>query len=500
MNGELKSARNCGVPIISVLSADEPATVTDIAGKLKESPLVQYDCVRGLMGLNDAGITAIQAVLGDSDPVLFTDPTTAISAITDKAPERTVLIAIGAQRYLSDEKTCQAIANARDPFKRTQRTIILVSSFGTQLPADLSQDIYQISDNPPDETERETIIRELHKAAELPDPNADTLKTAITATRGLSGYATEQATALSLSKEGLNLSALWERWKQAINSTPGLSVDKSGSTLDDIGGLENIKKFARQVMNGREAPAAIIRIEEIEKSMSGSGYGNAGLSDSSGTSQGMLGAILTHMQEENQTGIIAVGPAGSGKSLCSVAIGSAANVPTITLDLGALKGSLVGQTESNTRKALSVIKALAGKNAFWVATCNGLATLPPELRRRFQYGIWFFDLPSKEERATIWKIWLKKYPDVTDERPNDDGWTGAEIRTAVQIAHRLNVTPKAAAEWIVPVSKMAAETIDQLRKQATGRYLSASYPGTYSYQAPITLQGKTVRKLEIGGN
>lgn len=494
---DLRGAIRCGVPIISILSQDEPATVQTILELFPKKGIVQYDCVRGFIELNEIGKYSVQQILGENDPILMTDPTTAISAAVDFSPESTLIVCIGSQYYIDDNKTCQAIANCREPFKRTARALILLSSFSTQLPADLSQDIFQIIDNPPNEDDRESIINELHTSAEIEQPNDKTLKTAVTATRGLSAYATEQAVALSLSREGLNINQLWQRWRQAINSTPGLSVDMSGSTLDDIGGLSNIKSFSRAVMSGRDAPAAIIRIEEIEKHMSGSGYGNNGLGDSSGTSQGMLGSILTYMQEENQTGLIAVGPPGSGKSLCSVAIGSAANIPTITLDLGTLKGSLVGQTEANTRKALSTIKALAGKNAFWVATCNGMASLPPELRRRFQYGVWFFDLPDNEEREAIWKIWLSKYPEVIDERPNDNGWTGAEIRTAVQIAHRLNVTPKQASQWIVPVSKMSAEAIEQLRKQANGRFLSASKEGTYSYQQQAIAATNTTRKIEL---
>jgi hypothetical protein len=497
MNGELKTARRCGVPLISILSTDEPATITAIMARLGDVPALQYDCVRGFIAKNDSGITAMQAIVGDNDPALMTDPVTAISAATDRAPDKTAIICIGAQRYLEDAKTQQALANARDPFKQTGRTIILVSPPGIQLPADLAQDIYQFSDEAPDDEARQAIITELHSAAELKAPTPETLKTASNATRGLSPYACEQAAALSLSKSGLNLPQLWQRWRQAINSTPGLSVDQSGATLDDIGGLENIKAFAKQLMAGREAPAAIIRIEEIEKAMSGAGYGNSGMGDSSGTSQSMLGSILTYMQEENQTGLIAVGPAGSGKSLCSTAIGSAGNVPTITLDLGALKGGIVGQTEGNTRRAMATIKALAGKNALWVATCNSIGALPPELRRRFQYGLWFFDLPDAEERANIWKIWLKKYPAVKDERPDDAGWTGAEIRTAVQIAYRLNVTPRDASAWVVPVSKMAAETIENLRRQATGRYLSASKPGTYTYQPQAAAPAATARRIEL---
>ncbi len=45
----------------------------------------------------------------------------------------------------------------------------------------------------------------------------------------------------------------------------------------------------------------------------------------------------------------------------------------------------------------------------FIATSNSIASLPPELRRRFTLGTFFFDLPTAEERETIWRIYLKKY-------------------------------------------------------------------------------------------
>lgn len=496
MNGELRTARARGVPIVSILTTDEPATIASIKKKLPETALVQYDIVRGFIPLNEAGAAIIQLIVGDLDPILFTDPTSAISAAMDKAEQGTCLICLSSQRFLKDEKTQQAIANCRDAFKATSRTLILLSSPDLVLPSDLSQDIYQIIDEPPTEEERALIIRDMHQSAEVIEPEPEQLKQAVIATRGLSFFAAEQATALSISKQGLDQKALFKRWEQGINATPGLTVERSGATMADIGGLDSIKTFATRLMSGKESPSAIIRIEEIEKALSGAGTNGAG--DSSGTSQSMLGSILTYMQEENQTGLIAVGPAGSGKSLCSTAIGSAGNIPTITLDLGALKGSLVGQTEGNTRKALSTIKALAGQGALWIATCNSMAALPPELRRRFQYGIWFFDLPTFEERMIIWSIWMKKMgmtwnPGNPDSFPNDKDWTGAEIRTCCQIAYRLNLSLVEAAEYIVPVAKMASDQIEALRRQATGKYLSASYKGTYQ---PPKKTVETVRKIE----
>jgi hypothetical protein len=497
MKDALKAARRCGVPLISIVTSDQRATILAVIEAINgNSPVISYDCESGLQGLNDPGRIVYAQILGDADPALLSDPVTALSACRMKAPEKTVIILIGADRLIPDARIQQAIVNCRDPFKSTMRVIIMLSPTRLTLPADLQEDTLQLEDLPPDEEGRTTIIKELFKDAELKEPEATVIKTAVNATRGLSSYAAEQAVALSMSKKGLDTDSLWLRWRQAINATPGLTVDTSGSTLNDIGGLDNFKDFSRKIMKAKNPPSAIIRIEEIEKIFAGAGYGS-GMGDSSGTSQGILQYMLTFMQEENATGLIALGPAGGGKSLSSVAMGSAGDVPTITLDLGAVKGSLVGESEKNMRKALSTIKALAGSKTFWIGTCNSLVSLPPELRRRFQYGIWFFDLPSAQERDAIWKIWLKKYPEVKDVRPADEGWTGAEIRTAVQTADDLGCTPKEAAQWIVPVCKMSAEVIEGLRKQASNRYLSANYAGPYQYSVGPTQAVSTGRKMNL---
>ena len=85
----------------------------------------------------------------------------------------------------------------------------------------------------------------------------------------------------------------------------------------------------------------------------------------------------------------------------------------------------------------------------FIATCNSIASLPPELRRRFTLGTFFFALPSEEERETIWGVYLKNYG-VSGELPNDEGWTGAEIKESCRKAHRLGITLIQAARYIVP--------------------------------------------------
>ena len=50
--------------------------------------------------------------------------------------------------------------------------------------------------------------------------------------------------------------------------------------------------------------------------------------------------------------------------------------------------------------------------------------------RRFTLGTFFFDLPDAVEREAIWKVYLAKsqFSDAAREHPNDEGWTGAEIK------------------------------------------------------------------------
>src|SRR5581483_5290564 len=104
--------------------------------------------------------------------------------------------------------------------------------------------------------------------------------------------------------------------------------------------------------------------------------------------------------------------------------------------LGAMKGSLVGQSEQNLRAALKVITSVSNGRSLWIATCNGISDLPPELRRRFTLGTFFFDLPDADERKAIWRIYLDKYDRIAAEaaKVKDDGWTGAEIKQCCDIA------------------------------------------------------------------
>ena len=314
----------------------------------------------------------------------------------------------------------------------------------------------------------------------LPELCEETILHAVDATIGLSAFPAEQAIALSITPNGLDIPSLWERKCQMIEQTPGLSVWRGGETFADIGGVQNAKTFLTRLVNGKEPPRAVVFIDEIEKALAGS----AG--DSSGVSQSFLGTLLSWMQDKEAQGCLFLGPPGAAKSAVAKAIGNTVGIPTISFDLSGMKASLVGESETNLRMALDVVQAVSQGRALFVATCNSLSALAPEIRRRFKEVTMFFDLPDSEERRTIWDIYLRKYgvslEGMEDEKlvlPPNEGWTGAEIKQCCELAYRLDCSLVEASAYIVPVSKSAADQIEGLRSQAQGRFVSASYPGVF---------------------
>jgi SpoVK/Ycf46/Vps4 family AAA+-type ATPase len=116
-----------------------------------------------------------------------------------------------------------------------------------------------------------------------------------------------------------------------------------------------------------------------------------------------------------------------------------------------------------------------------LVTCNRMDVFPPELLRRFKFGVVYFDLPTSEELGELWSIYAKKYGVKQKGVTVDDtGWTGSEVRNCCEIARDLSITLEEAAKLIVPIVKSDPASISKMRQQANGRYLSASYSGTYS--------------------
>ena len=231
-----------------------------------------------------------------------------------------------------------------------------------------------------------------------------------------------------------------------------------------------------------------------------------------------------------------LGPSGTGKSAFAKALGNEVGRPCITLDIGGLMGSLVGQTEQATRQALRIIdamapalvfvdeveKQLAGSGTdtsgvttrmmgafltwlndhetdiFVVCTANDIQKLPPEFTRAERFdGIFFLDFPGAEQRELIWKIYVPMFGLDSDQPiPDAEGWTGAEIRACCRLAAMQGDTLMDVAPDIIPVSSTASDKIETLRQWAAGRCRSADATGAYTRTRSATPETRRAVKRQ----
>ncbi|MHB8736458.1 MAG: AAA family ATPase, partial [Terriglobales bacterium] len=266
---------------------------------------------------------------------------------------------------------------------------------------------------------------------------------------------------------------------QTLKKNNLLTLHRGQERFDTLGGLANVKDFCRRALQGGKAV--------------------------------------------KPRGILLLGVAGSGKSAFAKSLGNETGRPTLVLDVGALLGSLVGQSESNLRQALRIAdamspailfcdeieKALSGvggqgdsgvatrmfgslltwlsdhtSDVFFVGTSNDISKLPPEFSRAERFdGCFFLDLPTSAEKDLIWTLYRQQFAIAQSHaRPDDTSWTGAEIRACCRLAALLDITLTQAAHHVVPVAVTAAEQVERLRAWASGRCLNASTPGIYRRQ------------------
>lgn len=246
---------------------------------------------------------------------------------------------------------------------------------------------------------------------------------------------------------------------------------------------------------------------------------------------------------EAPRGCLLVGVPGCGKSLVAKAI-AGSDRPLLRLDAGALRGSLVGQSEAQTRQMIKVVEAV-GRSVLWideiekgfgssggelnggvddhilgtlltamqeglkettiVATANDIAGIRPELIRRFPVKF-FVDLPVASEREEILKIHLGKRGrdpqkfDLDAVVKATENFTGSEIEEVVQAAiMRAFSRGKADVETedllaviadTVPLSTTMKEQIAGMREWATrARPASSAQESGHKAQAPGSVSG-----------
>jgi SpoVK/Ycf46/Vps4 family AAA+-type ATPase len=305
-----------------------------------------------------------------------------------------------------------------------------------------------------------------------------------------------------------DIETVFEEKRQIVKKAGILEFVKSDVNIEDVGGLENLKRWLKKRDKSWLEPARKYGLPPPK-------------------------------------GVLLTGIPGCGKSLLAKAIGSAWQLPLLRLDVGRIFGQYIGMSEENLRSALRTAEAVSpsilwvdeiekgfgrsgegdggtssrifatfltwmqerAKPVFVIATANEIEALPPEMLRKGRFDeIFFVDLPTRRERMDIFKLHMKKRltsPEVAGAvQPSDEalgkladmteGFIGAEIEQAVVSALFEAFAESRALQWsdfakairsTVPLSVTQAERIGKIRGWANQRAVAASTPESAGKEA-----------------
>ncbi len=489
-------ARNVGTPLVKIDTPDCASTISNVRkalGNDPKIPLAAWDAITGLNGLNDAGTEAVSKMVkaaGISRDATTELPLT-LSAIRNPGFPDFICFISNAHLFWSnangpDPLVIQGIWNCRDCYKANGMMLLLMTPLGTLLPMELNNDVLSLTEALPTRAEIESILKSMYKFAKVTEPSKAVCEKAGDALVGLPSFPIEQAAAMELNKKTgvINIDGLWNRKKEIIKATPGLSFFSGKLTLADLGGCKNISDYACSIITGKRGANVILRLDECEKAFAGAG------TDTSGVKGDLLGNFLTWVEDKNVFCMLLLGVPGAAKSHFIYCLGGQFDKPVLNFDIAGMQDSLVGNSGKNLRHAEATIEAISDGQIILIATANSLRGLPAELLSRFEKGgIFFFDTPDESERKQILDLKVKKYGLKIEQLAGFDikmteGWTGREIESLCDKADRRDTTLVESAKYVIPLTVSQKASIEELRQSATDRYLSASKPGRYMYTPP----------------
>lgn len=299
------------------------------------------------------------------------------------------------------------------------KNIIFISPSLT-LPDELQKDITIVDFDLPNMEEITEVLDEMIEANQqagriIIDVTPEEKEKLINAAIGLTLQEAENAFARAMVDDGRldisDLDIILEEKSQIIKKIGILEFIESDVDINDVGGLENLKKW----LNKRD--------------------------------KSWLDSAKKYCLPSPK-GVLITGVPGCGKSLVAKSISSMWQLPLLRLDVSRIFSGIVGSSEENMRRAIKVAEALSPsilwideiekgfggigssgdsgtstrvfgtfltwmqektKSVFVIATANNIDNLPPEFLRKGRFDeIFFVDLPTHKERTEIFRVHLEK--------------------------------------------------------------------------------------------
>ncbi|MHB2016898.1 MAG: AAA family ATPase [Candidatus Xenobia bacterium] len=433
--------------------------------------------------------------VGAAAPSGVRDALSALDAV-EKLPDESLTVLPDFHDLWSNAQIKRKLRNLAQRLHFSRRSLLVTTPL-RKIPEELKDECVVLDFGLPSPSELEAVVAQICSLPGL-KVNLTPLGRSklVSAAAGLSAAQVQRELSRAVVEHGLlddrHIVRMSDAKKQILRDQEALEYYPISETCEDVGGLDVLKDW--------------LRLRERAFSPEAREYG--------------LPA---------PRGIALLGIPGTGKSLTARIVGGLWRMPLVRLDVGALFGSLVGESEERARRALRVAEAIApcilwidelekalaaggGDNGtsarvfgtiltwmqektapcFVVATANDVRALPAELMRRGRFDeIFFLDLPTREERRDIFAVHLRKRQRLPQDYDLEalarasEGFVGAEVEQAILDA--MVVGFNAGREFTtadvlealrrqVPISASHREIVQQLRdwlKQ--GRAQSASF-------------------------
>ncbi|MBN2005068.1 MAG: AAA family ATPase [Anaerolineae bacterium] len=428
------------------------------------------------------------------------DPVTALEQVLQDKNDSTVFVFKDFHEFWREPRIKRKLRNVAHQLKLTRHSII-VTMPAAKIPDELRDESVVIDFALPVAEDLSVVLEQL---AAMPGVKVRLTplgrEKLVQAALGLTVAQAQRVFAKAVVRDGVlddrDIDLVTEEKKQIIRESEALEFFSVTETSDDVGGLGALKAW--------------LRLRERAFTKEARDYG--------------LPA---------PKGIALLGIPGTGKSLTAKMIGGLWRLPLLRMDVGALFGGLVGESEERTRRALHVAetvapcvvwidemeKALAhgvsdsgastrvfGTILTWmqekrapcfvVATANDISSMPPELLRKGRFDeVFFLDLPNLQEREEIFSVHIRKRNrlpqdyDVSQLAKTAEGYVGAEIEQAIIDAMYLGFNDSReftmddilkAMQQLVPLSVSQRESVAALRQWVgEGRAQLASFPESY---------------------
>jgi len=494
---QFNAARKAKAPIVAIRTPDPASTIRRIRTVFDngQNPIAEWDVVGGLRHVNElcrvhcanANKVKVEDILLDGDPSMITgNPVEALRRAVTFLPDNTIMFFHNGHMFVEQgsgdghKPVIQSVWNLRDPFRRTGRTFTMLGH-DIQVPAEIKHDVLVIDEPLPSDDELAAIVVQGLRGIGMTKPLPALLGKVVDAVAGLAAFNAEQVVLMAANPMtgDIDVENAWHNKIQIIEQDKSLKVFRGGNTFADIGGNENLKALLSNIVNGKRCPRLVVFIEEIDTLSSAD-------TESSGTTMDQVKQLCVKMQDNGWDGLILYGFPGTAKSELAKAFGNEAGCATIQADLGGMKSKWVGSSEARFRSFIKIVEGMSNNSdrVFFIATCNKVANLRPEFKRRFRKGIAFSDLPDRAEKDQIWKLKLKRYElDPKMLKPDDTNWTGAEIDVCCANAAEFGISLIEASRFMTSVSQAMGKDVENIRQAASGKFMSAHRSGVYTYSS-----------------